>query len=72
MRYPLANQVAQLSTSEAIPLDDSETHIKQKEEEKQTVARGRAQNSSEKARHQAAQSGCKQGRIYGSSGVFDL
>ena len=32
-----ANQVAQLSRSESIPLDDLETHIKQKEEEKRML-----------------------------------
>ena len=34
MLVDTANHVAQLSRSESIPLDDLETHIKQKEEEK--------------------------------------
>jgi len=33
----VANQVAQLSKSESIPLEELEDHVKQKEEEKQTL-----------------------------------
>ena len=33
----VANQVAELSKSESIPLEDVENHVKQKEEEKQTT-----------------------------------
>ena len=33
----VANQVAKLSTSKSIPLEDVENHVKQKEEEKQTL-----------------------------------
>jgi hypothetical protein len=33
----VANQVAHLSRSEAIPLEDLETHVRQKEEEKRTL-----------------------------------
>ena len=33
----VANQIAQLSRSESIPLEDQETHVKQKEEEMQML-----------------------------------
>ena len=33
----VANQVAKLSTSESIPLEDVENHVKRKEEEKQRI-----------------------------------